>query len=285
MNSLRNAHPNYDDATMNRVPWSVPVPNRDLDVKVVLRCDGTVSAFRYYENNRSGSTWVSLGDALYFNFEKTIAPCRHKRLPSQCIDSTPEYRYTFLIRMTAMVKDYINTVIADKGGVSRSMQKNLEVIREAAMNLKCGNEETIKKTETQIRKVFANLNLKYDPTFTNTYGSEFDPTFVEGEGIRSTLIQDWFKQNGYYEDDGTGGSEGNSEASESDEASECEDGEEEMPDSKTEGSSERYRDSEEESLPSVADGGDEEEVLLECVFNKPIKGGRIFVKLDSNDNE
>ena len=170
-------------------------------------------------------------------------------------------------------------MIADKGGVSRSMQKNLEVIRDAAMNLKCGNEETIKKTETQIRKVFANLNLKYDPTFTNAYGSEFDPTFVEGEGKRSTLIQDWFKQNGYNEDDGTDGSEGNSEASE------YEDGEAGMQDSKTDGSSERYRDSEEESLPSVADGGDEEEVLLECVFNKPIKGGRTFVKLDSNDNE
>ena len=58
-----------------------------------------------------------------------------------------------------------------------------------------------------------------------------------------------------------------------------------MPDSKTDGSSERFRDSEEESLPSVEDGGDEEDVLFECVFHGPIRGGRLFVKLDSNDNE
>ena len=280
MNSLSNAQPNYDDATMNSTPWIVPgkVVNKALDVKVVLRSDGTVRAFRYYEKNRSGWTWVSLCDALYFNYDKTIALCRQKKLPSKCIDSTPEYRYTFLIRMTAMVEDYIKTEIANKGEVSQSIQNHLEVIKEAKKHLKCGTEETINNTETQIRKVFATLDLKYDPTLSNMYGAD-DPTFVEGEGKRSTLIQDWFKQNGFMEDVGVDGTEGSSTASE------CEDGEEGMQDSKTDGSSERFKDSEEESLPSSADGGDEEEVLVEWVFPGPIRGGRLTVKLDPDDNE
>ena len=100
------------------------VINGALDVKVALLSDGTVRAFRHYEKNRSGSSWVSLCDALCFNSYKTIALCRQKKLPSKCIDITPEYRYTFLIRMMAMVKEYINTVIAEKGGVSQSIQNN-----------------------------------------------------------------------------------------------------------------------------------------------------------------